>query len=261
MSETFHCDDKDTLMAFLYDEADAPMRRRVEDHLRGCAACTDEVAALSGVRAALSCWAPPQVEFGFAAARKADENPPPARWWSEVPAWAQLAAAVLVLAAGAAMANVQVRYGVDGVVVTTGWMAPVGAVVPARTAQAAATDQSGADAWKPALAALESQLRDEIRAGRVVAPAGSPRLASRAGEDEMTVKRVQELLDASERRQRQELALRLTQLGRDMDVQRRADLVRIDQGFGQFEGRTGAEMARQRQMLNYVMRVSQPPQQ
>ncbi len=69
------------------------------------------------------------------------------------------------------------------------------------------------------------------------------------------------LIEASERRQQQELALRLTQFNRDLDLQRRADLVRIDQGFGQLEGRTGAEVARQRQMLDLIVRAGlRPPQ-
>ena len=66
------------------------------------------------------------------------------------------------------------------------------------------------------------------------------------------------LITESERRQQQELALRLTQFTRDVDVQRRADLVRIDQGIGQLEGRTGAEVARQREMLNYIVRDRAP---
>ena len=44
-------------------------------------------------------------------------------------------------------------------------------------------------------------------------------------------------------------------------MQRRADLVRIDQGIGQLEGRTGAEVARQREMLNYIVRAGLRPQQ
>ena len=76
------------------------------------------------------------------------------------------------------------------------------------------------------------------------------------------MQRVADLIKQSERRQQQELALRLAQFGRDLEVQRRSDLVRINQGFGQFEGRAGAEIARQRQMLDYIMRVSaQPPPQ
>jgi hypothetical protein len=50
--------------------------------------------------------------------------------------------------------------------------------------------------------------------------------------------------------------LRLTQFSRDIEMQRRSDLVRIEQGFGQFEGRTGAEVARQRQLLDYLVRTS-----
>jgi hypothetical protein len=76
------------------------------------------------------------------------------------------------------------------------------------------------------------------------------------------MQRVAQLIEESEKRQQQQLALRLTQFNRDLEVQRRSDLVRINQGFGQFEGRAGAEIARQRQMLDYMMRVSaQPPPQ
>ena len=61
----------------------------------------------------------------------------------------------------------------------------------------------------------------------------------------------------SEQRQQKELALRLTQVLTDVESQRRADLVRIEQNMGQIEGLTGQEAARQREMLNYLMRVSQ----
>lgn len=147
--------------------------------------------------------------------------------------------------------------------VTTGWMArPTPAAAPAT---AAATPPSSASVpapvstdWRPALAALEASLREEVQAARSGAgavAAGTP--ASR--DNSPTMQRVSELIEQSERRQRQELALRLTQFGRDLEVQRRSDLVRINQGFGQFEGRAGAEIARQRQMLDYIMRVSAPP--
>lgn len=265
MTETFRCDDKDTLIAFLYHEIDPPLRDAVEAHVRTCAACTDELAALSGVRLGLAAWAPPQPELGFtmvstraadAAARPAATVVSAANGWTQVPIWAQAVAAVLVLAVAAGVANVQVRSGPDGVVLTTGWMSAPG-VTHAATAVAAVAP--GTENWKPALAALESQLRDEIRAARP-APAASMRAATVTGGDEGTITRVQVLLDESEGRQRRELALRLTQLNRDMDIQRRADLVRIEQGFGQIEGRTGAEIARQRQLVNYLMRVSAPQQ-
>ena len=257
MSDRFSCHDKDSLIAYLYDEVEAPLRQEIEEHLRTCRACTDEVGALASVRIGLSAWTPPETELGITIARKS-ETASRADWWSNVPVWAQLAAAALVFALGVSVAlsvaNIQVRSSADGVVVTTGWMAPAAAT--ASSPAAGASDEQ----WKPALAALESQLRNEIHATRPQAiPAASS--SAHVADADGTLKQVQGLVAASELRQRQELALRLTQLTRDLDVQRRADLVRISQGFGQFEGRTGEMMARQRQMMNYVMRVSgQPPQ-
>jgi hypothetical protein len=258
MSETFLCDDKEQLVAYLYDELDGITRRRIDDHLRVCAACAGEVEALSGVRRELAGWMPPEVALGFTIVQSTPAAEPvsaaPARRWPSVPAWAQAAAAVLVIAAGLAIANLQVRYGADGLVVTTGWMTPATARQAPAPAEARAAS-GAAPEWQPAMAALEASLREQIRASRA-----SEAPASRAAD--LSMQRVTDLIAQSERRQQQELALRLAQFGRDLEVQRRSDLVRINQGFGQFEGRAGAEIARQRQMLDYIMRVSaQPPPQ
>jgi hypothetical protein len=43
----------------------------------------------------------------------------------------------------------------------------------------------------------------------------------------------------------------------DFDTQRQADMRRVDQNFGQLEGQTGAELARSREMLNSLVKVSQ----
>ncbi len=268
MTEMFQCDDKEQLVAYLYDELDEVTRRRIDEHLRLCAICTAEVSGLSGVRQELAGWVPPDAELGFSIVPKVRNEAPmpaprlrPAHGWHlpDVPAWAQAVAAVLVMAAGLAIANVQIRYNADGLVVTTGWMTrqtPPGA--PAATAATAASRPSDGD-WRPALAALESTLRDEIRAARTAA---APVNASNTKGADVPMQRVARLIEESEQRQQQQLALRLTQFNRDLEVQRRSDLVRINQGFGQFEGRAGAEIARQRQMLDYIMRVSaQPPPQ
>jgi hypothetical protein len=45
----------------------------------------------------------------------------------------------------------------------------------------------------------------------------------------------------------------LTQVIRDVDSQRRVDLSRIEQTFGQMEGFTRPELADQRQMLNFLI--------
>jgi anti-sigma factor RsiW len=267
MSLLFTCDDKATLVAYLYNEIDAADRQRVEDHLRECVACAAEAGALAGVRSGLTQWAPPQAELGFtvvaratgeivrtAAAPTAAEPPPvavvsPAPWWNTVPVWAQAVAAIFVLAVSAAVANVQVKSGPDGMVVTTGWMTP--AATSATVAPVSVPDNG--EQWKPALIALEQQLREEIRTTRET---GTVRAASRSeGADEATLRRVRDLLAASESKQNRELAFRMTQLMSDINVQRRADLLRVEQAIGN----TGVEMAKQRQQLNYVIRASTTP--
>ncbi len=264
MSTTrFTCDDTESLVAYLYDEADPVLRTAVARHLVECARCRDEVAALGGVRHVLAQWTPaaPPLRFSVVQAPLPVAEDPPSTSvirprvaaWQTVPVWAQVVAATLAVAVGAAVANVQVRRDTGGWTVSTGWMAP-GAPAAARPA----TDES----WKPALAALEVSLRGDIRATAattVAVPAVAP--AARVAADGETLARVRDLIEASERRQQQELALRLTQFNRDVDLQRRADLVRIDQGIGQLEGRTGAEVQRQRQMLDLIVRAGlRPPQ-
>src|SRR5690242_3474044 len=114
----FTCDDKATLVSYLYGELDASRRRAVDDHLATCAACAAEVTALGDVRSELGLWAPPDTELDFTIVKKSDLASSnvlrPARWWSTVPVWAQAAAALLVVAAGLSIANVQITSGRDG---------------------------------------------------------------------------------------------------------------------------------------------------
>lgn len=262
MSLMFTCDDKATLVAYLYDEIDTVDRQRVDEHLRQCALCAAEVGALTGVRTELTQWTPPHADLGFTIVRHdasqktapshpaaAVPGPPP--WFSTVPVWAQALAAVLVLAVSAAIANVQVKSAPDGFVVSTGWMTPATTAPAAAPVEAVAAND---ELWKPALIALEQQLRQEIRATKET---GTVRAASRSEVDEATVARVRALLEASETKQNRELAFRVTQLARDLDIQRRADLLRVEQAIGN----TDVQMARQRQQLNYVIRASITPQQ
>ncbi len=126
MSIQFTCDDKQTLIAYLYGEIEPAARIAVDEHLARCSACAAEAAALGDVRSELGLWMPPHAELDFTIVKKSELPPSnvlrPARWWSGVPVWAQAAAAVLVIAAGAAIANLQVRSGPDGFSVTTGWI-------------------------------------------------------------------------------------------------------------------------------------------
>jgi hypothetical protein len=66
-------------------------------------------------------------------------------------------------------------------------------------------------------------------------------------------------LDESEQRQRQELAVRLMQLNREVEMRRRADLVSINQSFGALTGRTFKAEAGQQEVVNYLRRVAAQP--
>jgi anti-sigma factor RsiW len=246
MTTTFRCDDKDTLVAFLYDEIDPQLGREVSAHLRTCAACASEVEALQSVRRDLAAWQPPEAELNFAIVQKPATILRPSRWSARsIPAWMQAAAAVLVLAAGAALANLQVRYGSEGLTVSTGWMhAPP---APVATPPAAAAGD-----WRPVLTALEADLRRELQMMRSTRPEPAPREATASVDQDALLRRVQALVNESERRQQQELAVRMAQLGRDVQ----SDLFRINQGFRQLQGQTRAVEGNQREIVNFVRRVS-----
>jgi hypothetical protein len=237
----------DALLDYLYDEADAATRRWVESHVAVCAACAAELESLRGVRRDLQSWTPPAARLGF----RVVQDPAPRAWLTRAPAWGLAAAAALVLGVSAAIARVEVRYGTGGLVVRTGW---TGAAPEASRAPVASVPpRADGSPWRVDLDALERRLRSEIAAR----PRETAMPAAVSATDEELLRRVRALVSDSEERQQRELALRLTQVLQDVERQRRADLVRIEQGFGQLEGLTGAEVARQRQMLNYLVSVSQ----
>ena len=70
------------------------------------------------------------------------------------------------------------------------------------------------------------------------------------------LQQVRALIEQSENRQRRELALRLSQVAREVDTQHRADLVRIQQNLGAIEMETGAQIDQQRQLVDYLVRTS-----
>ncbi len=260
MTNRFPCDDKQRLIAYLYGELGDADRATFDAHLATCAACAAEVADLRTVRVDLAAWQPPEAELGFRIVRE-PETAPARRWW-QMPGWAPLALAAGLLLALAA--SVEVEYGNGAVVIRTGWaksapvaataaVAPESPMAPASTSPSQTT-MSEADV-RAALASMESRLRTEMASVRTAAPApaASGGDVDRAG----VIRHVEDLIEASERRQQRELAYRLAQAMQDIDTQRRSDLVRIENGFGQIEGLTVQEGARQNRLINDLMRTSQ----
>ncbi|MBW8895936.1 MAG: zf-HC2 domain-containing protein, partial [Acidobacteria bacterium] len=146
------CESKELLVSFLYNEIDPADKRMFEKHLATCSECRDELAELGDTRAQIGLWTPPDADLGFRIVRE----PKPSRrpWFQFSPAWGLAAAAVLLLAIGAAIANLDVRYGSDGLVVRTGWNH---AVDP--TAASAAANVTPVD-WKTQTDQLDRRLRD-----------------------------------------------------------------------------------------------------
>ena len=239
------CENKSVLVAYLYGECTTDEGHAVETHLAGCAACRAEIESLRGLRVQLAEWTPPDEVLGFRVVRGSAAPAAAPRVWWRAPAWGLAAAAVLVLAAATAIARVEVRYDADGLVVRTGWGDGLAAPAPAHLPAAATADRP----WRDELRALEAALRRDLAAAPVAASAPTV-------DDAAVLRQVRDLVAASETRQERELALRFTQLVRDLDQQRRADLTRIQAGFGRLEDLTGVGVAQQREVLNYMMRVS-----
>jgi putative zinc finger protein len=261
MTISFRCEEKQRLVAYLYDEIGDADRAAIERHLSTCAPCTDEIESLRAVRLDLGRWQPPDAELGFRIVR---ETAPAARAWWRPPVWVPTAlAAGLVLAAGAALANMHLEVGNGGFTLRAGWSQPpvttqAAAPAPATASVPVKAGMSEAEV-RQALAALEMKLRTEFAASShqpAVIPASVATNAAPLDRGEV-LQQVKTMLDESERRQQRELALGLVRLAQDVDTQRRADLVRFEQGFGQIETLTAQEAARQRNINNYLVRVSQ----
>lgn len=264
MSDTFCGYDgrrDEMIVAYVYGELAMPERTVFMRHLSRCAACRYEIEALGDVRAELAAWSPPEIgevvnrrlageRGGPTVGSPAAPAPPDAaarRPWREIPAWAQYAAAILLVGVAAGVANLDVTYNRDGLSVHTGWSnRPVAHLDSPSPAEPVATQAD--------LAALEQHLRDELQAAVTPALTTTP-----AGMSEQElVRRVRLLLRDSEQRQQRELALRVAEVAQDAQAQRQADLVKIDRTLGALQNTTGTAVRRQEQLLNSLaVRVSQ----
>lgn len=250
----YSSDRDQAIVSYLYSDDsgfDLAERAAFDAHLATCDRCRAELAAFEEVRVSLGRWSPPE-PVGLISR----QSPVGSRqsWWREIPAWAEVAAAMVCLGVGAAIANLDVRYDAEGLQVRTGW-STVGAAPVAETSQpitGVSRDEALWAPWRAELTSLEQRLRRDLRQGPAkVATSVAANSGSALNPD--VLRRVRALVDESERRQQRELALRLAEAVREVNAQRQADLVRIDRNIGAMQNNTGREMLRQRnEMLNYV---------
>jgi len=264
------CEEKEQLVGYLYDDLTDADRATFEAHLRGCADCRGELKALRGVRADLAQWAPPEPDFGFrvvrggrdAAATDMRAIAPPVHswraWWT--PAAGLAAAAVLVLAAAASLARIEVHRGPDGITVRTGWSAFAPAASSAAGGSFGGTTSSGSARdvrLSPAsdagfIAEIERRLNALESASRDSGVRNASSLSARSTDAEI-IRRVRALLAESEIKQQGELALRISDVIRDVNAQRLADLGRIRKGLSNIEDTVTAEAAAHRELTTFVL--------
>lgn len=262
------CPGGDSLVSLLYDDFEpgaVPFRGDLETHVRACATCLAEFEALGGVRAQLAAWTAPDVALGFEVVQTGRREP--LGWRQSFGAWAArnralpaAAAAVLVLGGAAALARLDVRYDQSGLTVRTGW---------GHAATAAGPVARDTEALRQELASLRGEIKrlgasqastvmaaSAPLAGDAAGPVATPVSTGSVPDGVMTsaqgaalLRSFRQALDEAELRQQQNLQLRIGEVTRDFDLQRRHDLVQVEQGFGRWE-------TQRQQMLDQIRRVS-----
>jgi hypothetical protein len=199
MNDDFRCEENAALIGFLYDDCDADEQARITAHLAVCATCAGEIAALSATREHLSAWTPPDAQLGFRM-NQGDDRASAAAWWSRpMPAWAQLAAAVVIFSAGTAVG-----------IGTAGRVSPSG------------VDQFGAASTRAELSRLAEKVKQiearptgpitRVVVGDASRDVALSRVAWGDASRDVPLSRVIQLLEAQEQRQNLQLAKVITPL-------------------------------------------------
>lgn len=245
------CDHNEQLIGFVYEELDASEKQAFQQHLATCADCRAELADLRATRGQIAAWTPPEPGFDFHIVRGTAAPPPaPARVFRISPAWGLAAAAMLVVAIGAAIANLEVRVGSDGLVIRTGWNRSAAAEPAARVDAGAVQPidwQQQAQQFDQRLRAIEQSPRDR---------SGSVQSAAATGMTDEQARRLREMVAQSETRQQRIFAARLAEITREYDAQRRIDLAAIDQGMARLQNTSGAEVRQYRDLIQRMYRAT-----
>lgn len=218
------CDDREKLIAYLYDEADASERRQVDAHLSGCAECREELRSLRSVRQDLLAWDVPD----HGSVWKPFATPVIVPWYRQVPAWGLAAAATLVFGIGLA-GGFAARALASGPVVTQAQAQPQPAPVAVPQTVAATPEQ---------LQALEARLASIERAAadRPAAPSVSTVSLTRAD--------VEQLLRDSEGRINERTARKLVSMMVDMEKQRTRDMLAVTQQINEAQQTNYANLSK-----------------
>jgi hypothetical protein len=146
----------------------------------------------------------------------------------------------MLFVAGMAVSQLGVEYGHGSLTLRTRSAAPAGAVRNASIQLPASADS--AESGSSRAATDDRTATDEVGSGSSRAATVS---RTTTDDTEQLLQRVRAMIDQSETRQQRELALRLSQVAGEVDTQHQADLLRIQQNFGE-----------QQEMMDYLVRTS-----
>jgi anti-sigma factor RsiW len=217
------CEQREQLVAYLYDEVDANERRSVESHLASCETCREELRAFRNVRQDLLAWDVPAHESVWTPFATARTQPV----WRQVPAWAMAAAATLIfgvgLAGGFAGRALAARGETPAQVATVQPIAQPANVTPAASLED--------------LRALQSRL-SELEHAASVRTVGTAPVSMSASSDAALLAKVEQLIRESEGRVTHKTSQRILSIVSEMDRQRRGDNAMLLQQVNDMQERT-----------------------
>ena len=241
------CNSKEPLVGYLYDELDADGRRAFETHLKTCAECRDELASLRSTRA----------PDGLGAARtrlRLPDRPQPrgASRDARLPGIARLGARGSRGACHGGRGRHRERRGAlwqRRPCRPTGWNRGASAESDETVAPSAESVN-----WQATADGIDRRLRELEAIARTQPSPVQNGFASIS--DVEVLRRVREMLGQSETRQQRAMAIRLAELAREVDAQRRVDLAAIDQGMARLQNTSGAEVKQYRDLIQRMYRAT-----
>lgn len=217
MNDINACGNHESLVTYLYDECEPAERQSMAAHVAVCASCAEELQALRDARVHLAAWSPPALPLGFQMTRMDGDQPAnvlrPAAWWRQpLPAWAQVAAAAVIFAAG---------MGLGAARSDTPASSPAVAVTPVAVGGASVANTISRDE----LRRLETRLRTLESATQVQ----RRRTVSGSIDEEALLRRVTETVDARIRMSEQENIRVLASAGRSLEDYRAEQAARMEE--------------------------------
>lgn len=221
------CEQREQLIAYLYDEASASERKSTEAHLQTCETCREELRAFRDVRQDLLAWDVPAHESVWTPFVTTRTQPV----WRQMPAWAMAAAAMLVfglgIAGGFAGRALASRGDAPAQVAQVQPMTP-----PANVTPAASLEE---------LRALQSRMNELEHAASARTVSAAP-VSTSASSDAAILAKVEQLIRESEGRVNHKTTQKVLSIISDMNNLRLADRAVLTQQISDLQERTNGNI-------------------